>query len=179
MTNAHDIGTGFMLGLIVGGFIYYSLPVISRKVHLLDFIGSILAAVSIWIQAVEKGTASPELRKFVAANTSFINAYARAINPQGVGTVADKEHAREMLDVAFSKGDYTAVISQLKAEIAAAKASPGTVKTEMRERFTGVKGGSSGEPAGQTNAKGWKLHTDASGNKAYVSPDGKQFEEVK
>jgi hypothetical protein len=30
-----------------------------------------------------------------------------------------------------------------------------------------------------TNAKGWKLHTDADGNSAYVSPDGKQFEEVK
>jgi hypothetical protein len=33
-------------------------------------------------------------------------------------------------------------------------------------------------PAPQ-NQKGWKLHTDAGGNKAYVSPDGKQFEEVK
>jgi hypothetical protein len=29
------------------------------------------------------------------------------------------------------------------------------------------------------NAKGWTLHTDAKGNKAYVSPDGKQYEEVK
>lgn len=29
-----------------------------------------------------------------------------------------------------------------------------------------------------TNAKGWKLMTDAAGNKAYVSPDGKSFEEV-
>lgn len=29
------------------------------------------------------------------------------------------------------------------------------------------------------NGKGWMLHTDAKGNRAYVSPDGKQFEEVK
>ncbi len=29
------------------------------------------------------------------------------------------------------------------------------------------------------NAKGWKLMTDAGGNKAYVSPDGKSFEEAK
>lgn len=29
------------------------------------------------------------------------------------------------------------------------------------------------------NAKGWTLQTDAKGNKAYVSPDGKQFEEIK
>lgn len=29
-----------------------------------------------------------------------------------------------------------------------------------------------------TNAQGWTLHTDAQGNRAYVSPDGKQFDEV-
>jgi hypothetical protein len=29
------------------------------------------------------------------------------------------------------------------------------------------------------NANGWILHTDAQGNKAYVSPDGKQYQEVK
>lgn len=88
-------------------------------------------------KAVQSRTASPELRKFVAANTSFINAYARAINPQGVGTVADKEHAREMLEVAFSKGDYSATIDQLQSEIRAAQESPSKVKGAMRERFTG------------------------------------------
>lgn len=82
-------------------------------------------------------TASPDLRRFVAANTSFINAYARAINPQGVGTVDDKKHAREMLEVGFTKGDYAAAINQLQAEIATAEASPGKVKDEMREEFTG------------------------------------------
>jgi hypothetical protein len=33
--------------------------------------------------------------------------------------------------------------------------------------------------SGATNAKGWKLMTDVNNNKAYVSPDGKEFEEVK
>ena len=28
------------------------------------------------------------------------------------------------------------------------------------------------------NAQGWVLHTDKNGNKAYVSPDGKQFQKV-
>lgn len=32
--------------------------------------------------------------------------------------------------------------------------------------------------AAPTNKQGWKLMQDAKGNKAYVSPDGKQFEEV-
>lgn len=30
-----------------------------------------------------------------------------------------------------------------------------------------------------TNSRGWALHTDAKGNQAYVSPDGKSFEEAK
>ena len=92
-------------------------------------------------QAAQKATSSPELRQFVAANTSFINAYSRAINPQGVGTVADKEHAREMLETAFSKGDYAAVINQLKSEIEAARKSPGQVKEDLRNRFTGSSAG--------------------------------------
>lgn len=91
-------------------------------------------------QAAQKKGSNPELRAFVASNTSLINAYARAINPQGVGTVADKEHARDMLDTAFSKGDYAATVDQLLLEIKAAQASPGTVKKEMRERFTGTGG---------------------------------------
>ncbi len=48
---------------------------------------------------------------------------------------------------------------------------------------TGVAKGKEKESGGKqpsvTNGKGWLLHTDAKGNKAYVSPDGKQFEEVK
>jgi hypothetical protein len=89
------------------------------------------------MQAGQRAGSSPELRAFTASNTSLINAYARAINPQGVGTVADKEHAREMLSTAFSKGDYEAAIDQLMLEIDAARKSPGTVQKEMRDRFTG------------------------------------------
>ena len=36
-----------------------------------------------------------------------------------------------------------------------------------------------GNAPARTNSKGWTLHTDAKGNQAYVSPDGKSFEEVK
>jgi hypothetical protein len=35
------------------------------------------------------------------------------------------------------------------------------------------------QPIQQRNTKGWQLHTDANGNKAYVSPDGTKFEEIK
>lgn len=87
--------------------------------------------------AVNKRTASPELRKLNASVNAVINAYSRAINPTGVGTVSDKEHAREILDAAFSEGDFEAATSQLMMEIGAEKKAPGFVKTEMRKFFTG------------------------------------------
>jgi hypothetical protein len=46
------------------------------------------------------------------------------------------------------------------------------------DKAAGQQGSASPAPA-NTNAKGWELHTDKNGAKAYVSPDGKQFEEVK
>lgn len=88
-------------------------------------------------KAIQRRTASPELRQFEAANTSFINAYARAVNPNGVATVSDKDHARQMLDTGFAKGDYKAAITQLQKEMAAAQKSPGVVKEKMRELATG------------------------------------------
>jgi hypothetical protein len=88
-------------------------------------------------KAVQSRTASPELRQFVASNTSFINAYARAISPSGVPTVSDKDHAREMLDVGFTTGDYAAAVKQLKLEMQAAARSPAIVRGALREAVTG------------------------------------------
>lgn len=76
-------------------------------------------------------TASPKLRKFVAANNSFVNAYARAISPSGAPTVSDKEHAREMLDTGFSKGDYEATVDILRQEMQAAQEAPQATKKEL------------------------------------------------
>ncbi len=67
------------------------------------------------------------------------------------------------------------------------------IRTNAREAYDTEWGGSqyykgdkkpSSPPAAssappRTNAKGWILHTDAKGNQAYVSPDGKSIEEVK
>lgn len=105
------------------------------------------------IQAAQSRTASPELRAFVASNTSLINAYARAINPQGVGTVADKEHAREMLSTAFAKGDYRAAVTQLLKEIDAAQKSPRQVKESMREGFTSGGGAEGGKTVNWSDLK--------------------------
>ena len=51
----------------------------------------------------------------------------------------------------------------------------GNVKAQM------IQGQAKGTTPAQSQAApaGWVLHSDAKGNKAYVSPDGKQFQEVK
>ena len=88
-------------------------------------------------QAVQKGTASPALRRFVAANNSLVNVYSRAVSPTGTPTVSDKDHAREVLSTGFSKGDYKAAVEQLQKEMEAAQASPGDVRKEFRQAVTG------------------------------------------
>lgn len=91
------------------------------------------------IQAYQKNTSDPALRAFGAANTTIINTYARAINPNGVGTVADKEHAREMLSTADGPAAYNAVLDQLSKEIEIAHQSPATArgafKSERAQRM--------------------------------------------
>ncbi len=87
--------------------------------------------------AIRNKTESPELRRFVAANNSLVNIYARAINPTGVPTVSDKEHARDVLSVGFSKGDYKAAVDQLMKEMEAAQASPEMTRQEFRTAVTG------------------------------------------
>lgn len=82
--------------------------------------------------AGEKGTGDKDVVQFGAYNNSLINAYARAISPSGTPTVSDKDHAREMLDTAYSKGQYSAVVDAMKKEMAAAMKSPGMVREEFR-----------------------------------------------
>lgn len=96
------------------------------------------------IQAVERGSNDPALRRFVAANNSLINVYARAINPTGATTVSDKEHAREILDTAYDQESYKAVVDQLVKEMEAAQTAPGQVKKEFREGYQG--GNETAEP---------------------------------
>lgn len=90
-------------------------------------------------QMVQKGTNDENIRRFVAANNSLINVYARGISPTGTPTVSDKEHGREMLDTAFDQKSYEAVVDQMMKEMAAAQEAPGEVRKELRAAVTGKK----------------------------------------
>jgi hypothetical protein len=83
------------------------------------------------IAAVQSGSGDPNISRFVAANQSLINVYARAMSPTGVPTVSDKDHARDMLSVAQTKEQYAAVLDQMQKEMQAAQKAPGDVKVEL------------------------------------------------
>jgi hypothetical protein len=89
------------------------------------------------IQAYQSNSSDPNLKRFGAANLTIINTYARAINPNGVGTVADKEHASEMLRTADGPEAYNAVLDQLTKEIEMAHKSPAKAREGFKaERAT-------------------------------------------
>lgn len=108
------------------------------------------------IQAFQTNSGSPEISKFAAANLAIINTYARAINPNGQPTVADKEHAREMLSTAMGPDQYNAVLDQLNAEIEMAHKSPEIAKKGLENLRKGkpfMDGQHGGVTEGLTNAK--------------------------
>jgi len=89
------------------------------------------------LQAALTGTGDENIVRLGIATNSLINIYARAISPTGAPTVSDKDHARELLSAAWSKGQYAAGIDQLRLEMEAAQRSPGQVRDEMRETTAG------------------------------------------
>ena len=63
---------------------------------------------------------------------ALVNAYARAINPKGVSTVSDKNHAREIITSSMAKGQINTALSVMRAEMESAMAAPKQVKEAMR-----------------------------------------------
>lgn len=98
-------------------------------------------------QAVQAGTSSPELAQFVAATTSLINAYARAVSPVGAPTDSQRQHAYDMLNTAQSPEAYAAVIAQMKKEMTAALNAPAEVSNRLKGDITGNSPASTPAPA--------------------------------
>jgi hypothetical protein len=126
------------------------------------------------IQAYEKGTGDENIVRLAVATNSLTNAYSRAITPSGIPTEGNQTRARELLDRAWSKGQYAAAVDQLWQEMQAAKASPEQAREEQRSRI-------SGRPApGDTNAGSspsspWKYNAAGPGGMMLHSNDGKTW----
>jgi hypothetical protein len=84
--------------------------------------------------AVDRGTGGEAIVRLNTSLNSLINVYARAVNPTGVATVADKQHARELIDSALSNGQLEAALQTMELEMQAALAAPAEVQEGMRNR---------------------------------------------
>jgi len=132
--------------------------------------------------AVDKGTGGVEIVQLNASLNALVNIYARAINPKGIPTVSDKNHAREMINAAYSKGQIEGIVDVMKQEMNAALKSTSRARTQIRGKedtqFTTSDSGASGLPPGV--GANWQLMQDRKGNKAYVNPaNPKEIIEVK
>lgn len=87
------------------------------------------------ILAGQERTGDPNVVRFGGGVNTLVNLYARAISPTGVATVSDKDHAREILNKAWSTGQFDAAVGMMQQEIEAALRSPEKVRDEMRTRF--------------------------------------------
>lgn len=130
--------------------------------------------------AVAKGTGNKEIVQLNTSINALVNSYARAISPTGAPTVSDKNHAREVINSAYSQGQLGAILDVMKQEMAISREAAGTASTELkaaRETARGRPTDGAARPAGV--GADWALMTDKNGNKAWVSPDRKSFKEVK
>ncbi len=152
-------------------------------------ISSDLQAFNRWDQWLSYKTSDiPMARlisKVMADTDTLANVYA------GGGTVTSDfkmKFAKDLFETALSKEAFRAKMDTHKEAVRerAIKYAepnpagviggdvPGIGPVELVKPIPGKAGNIS-----LKNSRGWSLHTDARGNKAYVSPDGKQFEEVK
>jgi hypothetical protein len=104
--------------------------------------------------AAEKGTGDPNVVQFSVAVNSLVNTYSRAISPSGTPTVSDKEHAREILDKAYSKGQFAAAVDLMRQEIEQARKSPAQVREHMRPS---AQNGAAPAATPQDQFKGWSI----------------------
>jgi hypothetical protein len=84
--------------------------------------------------AIDKGTGGENIVALNTALNALVNSYARAINPRGVSTVSDKNHAREIVNAAYSKGQLNTVFKVMDQEMIAALESTGAAREVLRAK---------------------------------------------
>jgi hypothetical protein len=103
---------------------------------------------NIALRAYETGTGEPDIAAFGASVNALVNVYARAINPTGVPTVSDKEHARAVLNTVQSPAQVDAVLGVINRELSIAQKAPEQVRQGIRESVTGGKSDPREDPLG-------------------------------
>lgn len=118
------------------------------------------------IEAYDAGTGDTAVVSLVTNARGAVNTWARAINPNGVATVEATTAGTHLLDVAYSKGQFSEALKQMRNETKAARAAPGDVQKSISDQVNPQSGSSGGEAP-----EGTIIH-DAQGN-AKVKKGGK------
>jgi hypothetical protein len=82
----------------------------------------------------------PKIVQFRAALQTFLNEYAKAINPSGVLSDTQQRHAYDVLSTSFNQGQIEAGIKQLQAELGYAKEGLTQASQEVGGYFPRVSG---------------------------------------
>jgi hypothetical protein len=108
------------------------------------------------------------------AQRDFVNAVLRQESGAAIGA-GEFDNAKKQY---FPQpGDSAAVLKQKAAN--RQLAVQGLKSNAGHAAFSAPQASAPAQPSlPATNGKGWALHVDAGGNRAYVSPDGQQYEEV-
>jgi len=147
----------------------------SNKKGLPTYAPSIASGVPVIGDYLENVTQNEDQQLYRNAALAWVRAKLR---DESGATIHDIESSNEYKTYFPVMGDTEAKIKQKAKlrEIAEAemmlKAGKASTKLEETRKNYNAKN----PPA--KNAQGWTLHTDKYGNKAYVSPDGKQYQKV-
>jgi hypothetical protein len=115
--------------------------------------------------AAEKGTGDENVIRLSVATQSLLNAYAAAVTPTGTPTEGAQSRAHELLDKAYSQGQFRVAVDQLMKEMEAASKSPGMVREEFRRGADPQTGAAapSWSTGSATGPNGEKIYTDGKG----------------
>jgi len=115
---------------------------------------------------VARNTGDANVVGLATSLNSLVNVYARAINPKGVATVSDKNHAREIINTAMSSGQLNEAFKVMGLEMNAALASGPETRAAMRP---GAK------PAAAAGNAGTPIYASNGSQRIMSTDDGKTW----
>lgn len=133
------------------------------------------------LNSLRTQTSDPKLAAYALSVKQVATEYERAIQG-GLLSAAQlhqgaAEEAKKILNENMSVEEVRAVIPIMIREMENARRAASDQLHEIRTRLHAPAPTASASQPPLSNAKGWKLHQDAKGNKAYVGPNG-EVEEV-
>jgi hypothetical protein len=124
------------------------------------------------LQAAQTGSGDPRVIALGTALNTSVNAYARAISPSGTPTVADKEHARELLNTANTPEQLNAVLGMMEKEMSAASKAPTEVMARQKARISGRDPATASDTGAPVRVSSDAEYNNLPSGAEFIAPDG-------